>query len=157
MRMVNDHAEVIKSSTSLETSQAQITMTPEMFSLLSSGVYTFKERAVIRELSCNAVDAQKEAGKENIPFHVHLPTRFEPYFEVRDFGTGLTHDKVMSLYLNYGASTKNDSNDYIGAMGIGSKSPFAIAQSFTVSSYVDGVVNKYSVYLENGIPQVTKQ
>lgn len=156
MRMVNDHAEVIKSSTSLETSQAQITMTPEMFSLLSSGVYTFKERAVIRELSCNAVDAQKEAGKENIPFHVHLPTRFEPYFEVRDFGTGLTHDKVMSLYLNYGASTKNDSNDYIGAMGIGSKSPFAIAQSFTVSSYVDGVVNKYSVYLENGIPQVTK-
>ena len=123
MRMVNDHAEVIKSSTSLETSQAQITMTPEMFSLLSSGVYTFKERAVIRELSCNAVDAQKEAGKENIPFHVHLPTRFEPYFEVRDFGTGLTHDKVMSLYLNYGASTKNDSNDYIGANGYRLKIP----------------------------------
>lgn len=156
MRMVNDHAEVIKSSSSLETSQASITMTPEMFSLLSSGVYTFKERAVIRELSCNAVDTHKEAGKENVPFRVHLPTRFDPYFEVRDFGTGLTHEKVMSLYLNYGASTKNDSNDYIGAMGIGSKSPFAIAQSFTVSSYVDGVVNKYSVYLENGIPQVTK-
>ena len=51
MRMVNDHATVIKSSSALETSQAQIKMTPEMFSLLSSGVYTYKERAVIRELS----------------------------------------------------------------------------------------------------------
>lgn len=156
MRMVNDHAEIIKSSNTLETSQAQIKMTPEMFSLLSSGVYTYKERAVIRELSCNAVDAHIDSGNSDKPFLVHLPTRFEPYFEVRDFGTGLTHDKVMKLYMTYGESTKNDSNDYIGAMGIGSKSPFAIAQSFTVSSYVDGVVNKYSVYLENGIPQVTK-
>lgn len=156
MRMVNDHATVIKSSSALETSQAQIKMTPEMFSLLSSGVYTYKERAVIRELSCNAVDTHIDSGNVDKPFLVHLPTRFEPYFEVRDFGTGLTHDKVMDLYMNYGESTKNDSNDYIGAMGIGSKSPFAIAQSFTVSSYVDGVVNKYSVYLENGIPQVTK-
>lgn len=156
MRMVNDHAEIIKSSDTLETSQAQIKMTPEMFSLLSSGVYTYKERAVIRELSCNAVDAHIDSGNSDKPFLVHLPTRFEPYFEVRDFGTGLTHDKVMKLYMTYGESTKNDSNDYIGAMGIGSKSPFAIAQSFTVSSYVDGVVNKYSVYLENGIPQVTK-
>lgn len=156
MRMVNDHAEIIKSSNTLETSQAQIKMTPEMFSLLSSGVYTYKERAVIRELSCNAVDTHIDSGNVDKPFLVHLPTRFEPYFEVRDFGTGLTHDKVMKLYMTYGESTKNDSNDYIGAMGIGSKSPFAIAQSFTVSSYVDGVVNKYSVYLENGIPQVTK-
>ena len=156
MRMVNDHATVIKSSSALETSQAQIKMTPEMFSLLSSGVYTYKERAVIRELSCNAVDTHIDSGNVDKPFLVHLPTRFEPFFEVRDFGTGLTHEKVMKLYMTYGESTKNDSNDYIGAMGIGSKSPFAIAQSFTVSSYVDGVVNKYSVYLENGIPQVTK-
>lgn len=156
MRMVNDHATVIKNSSALETSQAQIKMTPEMFSLLSSGVYTYKERAVIRELSCNAVDTHIDSGNVDKPFLVHLPTRFEPYFEVRDFGTGLTHEKVMKLYMTYGESTKNDSNDYIGAMGIGSKSPFAIAQSFTVSSYVDGVVNKYSVYLENGIPQVTK-
>lgn len=156
MRMVSAHAEVVKSSHNLETAQAQITMTPEMFSLLSSGVYTYKELAVIRELCCNGIDAQIEAGNGDRPLRVHLPTRFEPYFEVRDFGTGLSHELVMKLYLNYGMSTKNDSNDFIGQMGIGSKSPFAIAQSFTVSSYVDGVVTRYSVYLEQGIPQVTK-
>lgn len=153
--MVNDFAPVMKSSSSLETSQATITMTPEMFALLSSGVYTHKERAVIRELSCNCVDAHKEAGKEDVPFQVHLPTTFEPYFEVRDFGTGLSHEKVMKLYLDYGNSTKNGSNDYIGAMGIGSKSPFAIAQSFTVASYYNGEVRKYSVYMEAGLPQIT--
>lgn len=156
MRVVSEHAEVVKSSHNLETAQAQITMTPEMFSLLSSGVYTYKELAVIRELCCNGIDAQIEAGNGDRPLLVHLPTRFEPYFEVRDFGTGLSHELVMKLYLNYGMSTKNESNDFIGQMGIGSKSPFAIAQSFTVSSFVDGVVTRYSVYLEQGIPQVTK-
>lgn len=153
--MNNDFAPVTKSSHNLETSQATITMTPEMFALLSSGVYTHKERAVIRELSCNCLDAHKAAGKVGVPFKVHLPTLFEPFFEVRDYGTGMTHEQVMKLYLDYGNSTKNNSNDYIGAMGIGSKSPFAIAQSFTVSSYVDGTVRKYSIYMEEGLPQIT--
>ena len=100
MRMVSEHAEVVKSSHNLETAQAQITMTPEMFSLLSSGVYTYKELAVIRELCCNGIDAQIEAGNGDRPLRVHLPTRFEPYFEVRDFGTGLSHELVMKLHLN---------------------------------------------------------
>lgn len=151
-----DEVEVIKSSNDLETSQASITMTPQMFQLLSSGIYTHKVRAVIRELSCNCVDAHAMNGNESRPFNAHLPSHLEPYFEVRDFGPGMSHEQIMKLYLSYGSSTKRDSNTQIGGFGIGSKSPFAIAQSFTVTAFQHGVKRQYSIYMENGIPQVTK-
>lgn len=156
MQINNEFAPVVKSSTTMETEQASVAMTAHMFQILSSGIYQHKERAVIRELSCNANDSHVEAGCPERPFDVHLPTQLEPYFEVRDYGTGMTHEQVMKLYLTYGASTKRDSNDLIGGLGIGSKSPFAIAQSFTVTSYKDGTVRRYSVYMEEGIPQITK-
>ncbi|XAO54297.1 rIIA lysis inhibitor [Yersinia phage vB_YenM_P778] len=156
MQILREEAEIIKSSNTMQTSAASIEMTPEMFTLLSSGIYTHKERAVVRELSCNCIDAHNMNGNEDVPFDVHLPSQLEPYFEVRDYGLGMSHDDVMSLYLSYGTSTKRDSNTQIGGFGIGSKSPFAIAQSFTVDSIFGGVQRKYSVYMENGIPQVTK-
>lgn len=45
------------------------------FDILSSGLYANKIRAVIRELSCNAVDSHIAAGKSNTPFLVRLPWR----------------------------------------------------------------------------------
>lgn len=156
MQLNNQFAPVMKSSNQMETGQASIEMTAHMFQILSAGIYEHPERACIRELSCNALDGQSAAGNADKPFDVHLPTRLEPYFEVRDYGTGMTHEQVMKLYLTYGASTKRDSNDQIGGLGIGSKSPFAVAQSFTVTVFQDGVVRRYSVYMEEGIPQVTK-
>lgn len=156
MQLNNDFAPVVKSSKQMETATASIEMTPHMFQILSVGIYEHPERACIRETSCNAYDTMVEAGTADKPFKVHLPSDLEPYYEVRDFGMGMTHEQVMKLYLTYGASTKRDSNDLIGGLGIGSKSPFAIAQSFTVTSYKDGTVRRYSVYMEEGIPQVTK-
>lgn len=156
MQLNNEFAPVMKSSNKMETGQASIEMTAHMFQILSAGIYQHPERACIRELSCNALDGQSAAGNADQPFDVHLPTRLEPYFEVRDYGTGMTHEQVMKLYLTYGASTKRDSNDQIGGLGIGSKSPFAVAQSFTVTVYQNGTVRRYSVYMEEGVPQVTK-
>lgn len=156
MQINNEFAPVMKSSAQMETNQASIAMTPHMFQILSAGIYQHPERAVVRELSCNAYDAQVAAGNATVPFKVHLPSQLEPYFEVRDFGTGMTHEQVMKLYLTYGASTKRDTNDQIGGLGIGSKSPFAVAQSFTVTSFKDGTVRRYSIYMEEGVPQVTK-
>lgn len=64
--------------------------------ILSSGLYSNKIRAVIRELSCNAVDAHTSAGNKN-PIEVKLPNALDKQFYVKDFGTGLTHDQVMKL------------------------------------------------------------
>lgn len=156
MQLNNEFAPVMKSSNQMETGQASIEMTAHMFQILSAGIYQHPERACIRELSINGLDGQQMAGNLHVPLDVHLPTRLEPYFEVRDHGTGMTHEQVMKLYLTYGASTKRDSNDQVGGLGIGSKSPFAVAQSFTVTVFQDGSVRRYSVYMEEGVPQVTK-
>lgn len=59
------------------------------FNIMSSNIYNDIIRAPIRELSCNAWDAHNAAGKADAPFEVHIPTPYEPYFSVRDNGTGL--------------------------------------------------------------------
>ncbi|NIU02287.1 MAG: hypothetical protein GWN01_15705 [Nitrosopumilaceae archaeon] len=140
----------------MEVSTAKIKMSAHMVDLLSSKVYTDKQSAVIRELSCNAYDAQVVAGNGDKQIQVHLPTRFEPYFEVKDCGTGLSDEDVKNLYMTYGESTKQDSNDVVGFLGIGSKSPFAYVDAFTVTSIHEGIERQYSVFKDQGIPKVIK-
>ena len=135
--------------------QFTIKTSPELFALLSDGLYTDKVLAVVRELSCNAWDAHREVGAQDKPFLIHLPNDLEPYFTIRDYGTGLAHKDVLELYTTYGESTKSNSNDFIGALGVGSKSPFAYGDSFTVTSYFDGERRSYTAFLSGeGIPSI---
>jgi hypothetical protein len=125
------------------------------FNILSSGLYANKVRAIIRELSCNAVDSHVAAGKQDTPFDVHLPNHLEPWFAIRDYGTGLSHDQVTNIYTTYFESTKTDSNDYIGALGLGSKSPFSYTDNFTVTAIRDGVKGIYTAFInEQGVPSI---
>lgn len=124
------------------------------FNILSSGLYSNKIRAIIRELSCNAVDSHVAAGNTD-QFEVHLPTVFEPYFAVRDWGTGLTHQQIIDIYTTYFESTKTASNEFIGALGLGSKSPFSYTDNFTVTAVRDGRRGVYSAYInDDGIPSI---
>lgn len=125
------------------------------FQILSSGLYSNKIRAIIRELSCNAVDSHVAAGDPGLPISIHLPNSFEPYFSVRDFGIGLNHDQVTNIYTTYFESTKTDSNDYIGALGLGSKSPFSYTDNFTVTAIKDGFQRIYSAFINaSGSPSI---
>lgn len=133
----------------------KIKSSAKAFSILSSGLYSNKIKAVIRELSCNALDSHVEAGKADVPFDVHLPNAIEPYFSVRDYGVGLSHESVLDIYTTYFESTKTDSNDYIGALGLGSKSPFSYTDNFTVTAIYDGVKRIYTAYInEFGCPSI---
>jgi len=100
-----------------EVGNFKIKASAKAFSILSSGLYANKIRAIIRELSCNAVDSHVAAGRTDTPFDVHLPNDLEPWFSIRDYGTGLSHEQVSSIYTTYFESTKTESNDYIGALG----------------------------------------
>jgi len=113
----------------------------KMMKLLSDSLYSDKISAVIRELSANASDSHVAAGCPQKPFDVTLPTYSKLEFRIRDYGTGLSLKDLTELYTTYGDSNRNESNEYTGAMGIGSKSPFAYTDSFTVISYHKG--NKY--------------
>lgn len=117
--------------------------------MFADKVYSHKERAVIRELSCNAHDSHIMAGTEHIPFKVHLPTYLEKWFSIRDFGTGLSDHDIRTIFAGIGISTKRNSNDVIGCFGIGSLSPYSLSDSFTVTSYFNGVVRHYTCYRDD--------
>lgn len=138
-----------------EIGEFRIRNSAKAFNILSSGLYANKIRAIIRELSCNAVDSHVAAGKADAPFEVHLPNSLDPFFSIRDFGTGLTHEQVTSIYTTYFESTKTDSNAFIGALGLGSKSPFSYTDNFTVTAIKDGKRGIYSAFINGeGVPSI---
>tara|TARA_R100001244_G_scaffold37605_2_gene34208 strand:+ start:130 stop:2613 length:2484 start_codon:yes stop_codon:yes gene_type:complete len=139
-----------------DTTQFTIASSAKAFKILSSGLYADKHMAIIRELSCNAWDGHVAKGNTDVPFVIHLPNALEPYLYIEDYGIGLSHDEALNLYTTYFESTKTDSNDYIGALGLGSKSPFSYTEQFTVESRYGGVRRIYSCYIgEEGFPQIS--
>lgn len=145
---------VVESNGIAESGDFSIKTNAAAFQLLSSGLYSNKIKAVIRELSCNAVDAHVLNGNEDVPIEVKLPNDLDTQFYVKDFGPGMTHDQIMRLYTTYFDSTKRDSDDFIGGFGVGSKSPFAYTDSFTVESRQGGKVRTYTAYVDNGFPKI---
>lgn len=138
-----------------EIGEFRIRNSAKAFNILSSGLYANKIRAIIRELSCNAVDSHTAAGRADTPFDVHLPNQLEPWFSIRDYGTGLSHEQVTNIYTTYFESTKTESNDFIGALGLGSKSPFSYTDNFTVTAVKDGRKGIYTAFInEAGVPSI---
>ena len=135
-------------SGNFKTSAFGMEASAHAFDIIADKIYTHKVRAVIREISCNAHDAHIEAGNPE-PFDVHLPTQLEPFFCVRDRGVGLSDDDVRFVFCNTFKSTKQHTNDQIGCLGLGSKSPFCLTDSFTVKSWHGGVCRTYSCYRDD--------
>lgn len=127
-----------------------------IFDMLSDKLYSNKPFAVIRELVCNAIDANVAAGRPWNAFTVSFPDMFglNTMFVVDDQGPGLSHDDVMKLYTTYFASTKRHTNDFIGGFGLGSKSPFAVADSFMVESRHAGLLSKYVCFRAADAPKI---
>lgn len=144
-------------TSSIEISDFKIKNSAAAFAVLSSSIYSNKIRAIIRELSCNAYDSHVAAGKKDVPFDIHLPSAFECWFSIRDYGVGLSQDEVEMIYTTYFESTKTESNDFIGAFGLGSKTPFCYTDNFTISAYQDGFLNIYTAFVgDNGCPAIAK-
>lgn len=136
----------------------KIQSSAKLFNILSSGIYEDKILAVIRELSCNAFDAHIAAGKRDVPFSIKLPNYLDATFAITDEGTGIDPAMIGEIFWTYGSSTKADSNEFIGALGLGSKSPFAYTKSsFTVRNRFKGREYIYMCFInENGTPDGSK-
>ncbi len=129
----------------------------KLFAMLSTSLYSNKERAVLYEIGANCVDAHALNGNQDRPFELSIPTRLDSNIRFRDFGPGLDESSVYSLLTTYGESTKADSNDFIGAYGIGSKSPAAVTSTWNVISTHQGVEKEYMVFIDGrGVPSLTK-
>lgn len=128
----------------------------KMFRILSDNLYQDKPGSIVREISCNALDSHIMAGTPEKRFTIHLPDQFEPWFAVRDYGTGLSPDAVENIFCSYGESTKDQSNEAVGAFGLGAKTPFAYSDQFNITSIFNGKKYIYSAYIaESGMPKLT--
>lgn len=138
-------------------SNFSIAVNGKAFRVLSDTLYKNKIGSIVREISCNAYDAHVMAGKKDVPFTVHLPDDFEPWFSVQDQGVGLSPDDIANVFTVYFQSTKDQSNDAIGAFGLGAKTPFSYTDQFTVTSVKDGMKRMYSAYITpEGIPNIAE-
>lgn len=119
-----------------------------LMTILRDTLYSDKILAVLREYSSNAWDAHREVGKADVPIEITLPTSMDQTLSIRDHGPGLSHEDVLNIYTQYGASTKRTSDNSVGMLGIGSKSGFAYSDSFIVVSAHKGVRRTYVAVLD---------
>lgn len=139
-----------------ETVGFQIKASAKAFKILSSNLYQDKPRAILRELGCNALDAHVANSNPDEPFIVKLPNRMNEELMIQDFGPGLSHEAMSSLYVTFFDSDKTATNDLVGGLGLGSKSPFSYTDSFTVTSNHDGMSRVYAAFInEEESPAIT--
>ena len=109
-----------------------------------TNLYGDREMAVLREVTTNALDAHVAAGVTR-PVEVHTPTELSPTLTIRDYGIGLSVEDIRNIFSQYGASTKRQTNDQVGSLGLGCKSPLAYADAFTLIAVKDGIKATVSV------------
>lgn len=136
----------LKKENLLQTQTEKVEMTLNTDSAVASGLliqrltelYEDPVEASVRETVSNALDAVAESfSGEHPEVHIISPTGLNPVFTVKDNGVGMSYNDLKEIYSKYGASTKMDNFDQIGAYGLGAKAPLAYGTEFTVTSIKD--------------------
>lgn len=114
----------------------------EFFTVLSDTLYRDKKRAVVREVICNGWDAHVMNDCTDRALEVTLT---DDELIIKDFGPGISDDRIVPIYCVYGASTKVKDESQTGGFGLGSKAPFAYTDHFTVTSCFEGQKIVYAI------------
>lgn len=117
-------------------------------------LYSNPIRTLTQEYICNARDAHREVGQTK-PIEIDVPTRFNPVLKIRDFGPGLSPERVKNVFVYYGSSTKRETDEQTGGFGIGAKSAWAYTDSFIIHSYHNGTHYAFNANRANGLGTLT--
>jgi hypothetical protein len=124
-----------------------VTDDPMLMSMLSTGFYQHPLRTMIQEIMFNAWDAHRMANCQDKPIDIYINDTTG--LIVRDYGPGIepgeNDNNMHQIYCMYGGSTKRNLKNQTGGFGLGSKSPFAYTESFTVTSHFGGTKNMYLI------------
>ncbi len=145
---LNDVKPVIESSGEMAEQSFSIHDMGMIFDILRNKMYSNPIQAICREISCNARDAHREVKKSDVPCKIVLPNNLEPHFRVKDYGPGISPDRMANVFLKYTASTKRDDDLQTGGFGLGAKTPFSYSDSFTIETVVDGTKYNYICFID---------
>lgn len=140
------HGNKFESNQQTETQSFGIGDASVVIEILRNRLYEHKIRTLVQEYMSNARDAHREIGQKR-RIEVVAPTQFEPTFKVRDFGPGISPDRMANVFVLYGASTKRTNNTQTGGFGIGAKSAWSYADGFIIVSTVDGTKRTYHAHV----------
>lgn len=127
-----------------------------LYDILRSKMYRDPISSIVREIASNSRDANREAGRADVPIKVfftnnddernYLFDNDSTAINFQDNGLGMTPDRIEDIYLTYGASDKRGTDNLTGGWGLGAKTPFAHADCFTVITICDyqGQRKKYT-------------
>jgi len=139
---LQSHSNKLDTNVENETQEFGIGDASVVIEILRNRLYQHKVRTLVQEYICNARDAMRESGKDN-QFKVTVPNYLNPVFKVRDFGPGVSPERMKNVFIMYGSSTKRTSNNQTGGFGLGAKSAWSYTDSFTIVSVVDGIRRTY--------------
>lgn len=113
-----------------------------IFDILRNKLYSNKIGSISREIASNSRDAHREAGNtKNIEIEFtndnFLSAIGDTAIIFRDFGNGISPDRMENIFLKYGASSKRDSNLQTGGFGLGAKVPMSYTDSFVIKTICD--------------------
>jgi len=121
--------------------------------ILRSKMYRNPIGAICREVASNSRDANREA-ENNVPIEISICDSkllaSDTTIAFKDNGTGISPDRMADVFVNYGASTKRDTDIYTGGFGLGAKTPFSYADNFSIETIFDGVKYIYIAAIEEG-------
>src|SRR5688572_3249633 len=78
----------------------------KIITILRKHLYSNPIQTLVQEYISNARDACKEARVEE-RIDVTVPTGKAPVFKVRDYGVGISPERIASVFVQFGASTKD--------------------------------------------------
>lgn len=146
--IVDDKKSEFLATDDMNVQKFGISDTGFILDILRTKLYSNIIAAICREISCNARDANREAGRGDEPIEISMPTRSHMYLEIKDHGLGISPERVSNIFLNYGKSTKRDSNEFMGFYGLGSKTPFGYSDTFNISTVHDGIHYDYMAIID---------
>lgn len=145
---LNDVRPNIETSGDLDEQFFSIQDQGMIFDILRNKMYSNPILAICREITCNARDAHREVGTPERPIHITLPTSLEPFYKIKDFGPGISPDRMVNIFIKYTASTKRLDNVQTGGFGLGAKTPFSYSDTFTIMTVFEGIQYHYVCFID---------
>jgi len=145
---LNKESDLATSNVESKRQQFSIADMSIIINLLTK-LYSNPIQTLTQEYISNGRDANREVGSKQ-PIDITIPTVLSPTMRIRDYGPGLTPERIEKTFLYYGASTKRKDNGQVGGFGIGAKSAWSYTDSFNIITFVDGIKRTYVAHKSGG-------